>query len=62
MFSNDLRNRLNLQAKPTLFNIPNPLATVGGKRRDIQKIAASHSPGKHKVTGICEKNLHIFSL
>ena len=37
MFSNNLKNRLNHEAKPTLFNIPNPPAQVGQKRRLIKK-------------------------
>ncbi len=48
MFANDLRNRLNSEAKPTLFSIPNAPPTVGTKQRVIEKIPveASHSQGK----------------
>ena len=46
MFSNPLKNRLNPQAKPTLFNIPNPPARIGVKRRAIEKSATSHNKGK----------------
>ena len=35
MFTNHERNRLNTQAKPTLFKIPNPPPKVGQKRRAI---------------------------
>jgi hypothetical protein len=45
MFSNDLKNRLNPEAKPTLFNIPNPPPTVGVKRRAIERKTVSHSQG-----------------
>lgn len=48
MFSNPLRNRLNPQAKPTLFNIPNPPAKIGVKRRATEKSVTSHSKGKLK--------------
>ena len=37
MLSKDLKNHLNPEAKPILFNIPNPPATVGMKRRAIEK-------------------------
>ena len=37
MFTNHERNRLNTQAKPTLFKIPNPPPKVGQKRRAINK-------------------------
>ena len=40
MFANDLKNRLQPQAKPALFNIPNAPPTVVSKRRTIQKAAA----------------------
>ena len=46
MFANDLKNRLQPQAKPALFNIPNAPPTVVSKRRTIQKAAESHSKGK----------------
>ena len=48
MFANDLRNRLNPEAKPTLFSVPNPPPTVGTKRRVIEKVPAEahHSRGK----------------
>ena len=46
MFANDLKNRLQPQAKPTLFNVQNAPPTVGSKRRAIQKVAESHSKGK----------------
>ena len=48
MFANDLGNRLNPEAKPTLFNIPNAPPTVGNKRRVIEKVPvkATHSQGK----------------
>ena len=48
MFANDLRNRLNPEAKPTLFNISNAPPTVGNKRRVIEKVPveATHSQGK----------------
>ena len=45
MFSNDFKNRLNPEAKPTLFNIPKPSATVGMKRRAIEKKTVPHSQG-----------------
>ena len=45
MFSNDLKNHLNPEAKPTLFNIPNPPTTVGMKRRAIEKKTVPHSQG-----------------
>jgi len=48
MFSNPQKNRLNPQAKPTLFNIPNPPAKIGVKRRAIEKSATSHNKGKFK--------------
>ena len=47
MFANDLKNRLQPQAKPTLFNIPNIPPTVGSKWRAIQKEAESHSKGNN---------------
>ena len=50
MFSNHLKNRLNPQAKPTLFNIPNPPATVGIKRRAIEKKTVPHSQGNFKFS------------
>ena len=37
MFTNHLKNRLNAQAKPTLFNIPNPPPRVRQKRRMLQR-------------------------
>ena len=48
MFANDLRNQLNPKAKPTLFNIPNALPTVGNKQRMIEKVPveATYSQGK----------------
>lgn len=47
MFANDLKNRLQPEAKPTLFDIPNPPPTVGKKRRMvIKKVGESHSQGK----------------
>ena len=46
MFANDLKNRLQPQAKPTLFNIPNAPPTVGSERSAIQKVAEYHCKGK----------------
>ena len=37
MFTNHLKYRLNAQAKPTIFNIPNPPQRVGQKRRTLQR-------------------------
>ena len=37
MFTNPLKNRLNPEAKPTLFEIPNPPLQVGCKRRVIHR-------------------------
>ena len=37
MFYNDLRNRLKSDAKPTLFDIPNPPPTVSSKRRRLER-------------------------
>ena len=37
MFYNDLRNRLKSDAKPTLFEIPNPPPAVSSKRRRLQR-------------------------
>ena len=51
MFSNPLKNRLNPQAKPTFFNIPNPPATIGVKQRAIEKRATSHKKLNLKITG-----------
>lgn len=44
MYYNYLRNRLKSDAKPTLFNIPNPPAKVTSKRRALQKHPTSTSP------------------
>ena len=37
MFYNALRNRLKSDAKPTLFDLPNPPPTVSSKRRRLQR-------------------------
>ncbi|CAB4032325.1 THAP domain-containing [Paramuricea clavata] len=37
MFYNDLRNRLKSDAKPTLFEIPNPPPTISSIRRPLQR-------------------------
>ena len=44
MFANDLKNRLTPNAKPTLFDIPNPPAKLGQKRRTIQR--TPHTEGE----------------
>jgi hypothetical protein len=41
MFTSPLKNRLNPQAKPTLFDIPNAPPTVGQKRRFVERISTS---------------------
>ena len=50
MFSNDLKNRLNPQAKPTPFNIPSPPATESMKRRANEKKTVPHSQGDFKFS------------
>ena len=45
MFSNDAQNRLKTPAIPTLFDIPNPPAKVGSKRRLVEKVSAIESHG-----------------
>jgi hypothetical protein len=47
MFSNDKGNRLTKCAKPTLFNIPNPPAKVGEKRRLVEKVSTIQSEGNY---------------
>jgi hypothetical protein len=50
MFSNDKGNRLTKCAKPTLFNIPNPPAEVGEKRRLVDtfsKVSTIQSKGNY---------------
>ena len=37
MFLNFQKNRLKPDAKPTLFDIPNPPAKIGPKRRKLQR-------------------------
>ena len=44
MFYNYLRNRLKSDAKPTLFDIPNPPPKVGFKRRPLQRNVANDAP------------------
>ena len=39
MFTSPLKNRLNPQAKSTIFDIPNPPPTVGQKRRFVERIS-----------------------
>ena len=58
MFSNPLKNRLNPQTKPTLFNIPNPPARIRVKRRAIENKATSHNKGNVKY--IVYRHFHIF--
>jgi hypothetical protein len=44
MFYNYLRNRLTSDAKPTLFDIPNPPPTVSSKRRPLQREESPAAP------------------
>ena len=47
MFSNTSKSRLQRDAKPTLFDIPNPPARVGSKRKLIQRDPITHSQGNN---------------
>lgn len=48
MFLNFQKNRLKPDAKPTLFDIPNPPAKVGSKRRKLQR--TDTPPTRHGIT------------
>lgn len=50
MFLNFLKNRLKSDAKPTVFNIPNPPPQIGLKRRTIAKTVPSDVEGKYGFT------------
>ena len=45
MFTSPLKNRLNPEAKPTVFEIPNPPPQVGCKRRIIHRTNEDVSKG-----------------
>ena len=52
MFANDLRNRLNTEAKPILFNTPNAPPTAGNKRRVIEKVPVEATHSQSKILNI----------
>ena len=47
MFSNTSKSKLQRDAKPTSFNIPNPPARVGSKRKLIERNPITHSQGNN---------------
>jgi hypothetical protein len=47
IFSNQSKSRLRRDANPTLFNIPNPPARVGFKRKLIERDPITHSQGNN---------------
>lgn len=49
MFSNESKSRLTRDAKPTLFNIPNPPARVTSKRKLIERGPITHSQGNNAL-------------
>ena len=59
IFYNYLRNRLKSDAKPTLFDIPNPPPKIGLKRRAIQKNTICIAPsGNYHTTFFFSKKGH----
>ena len=50
MFLNFQKNRLKPDAKPTLFDIPNPPAKVGSKRRKLHRTDAP--PTRHGIKNV----------
>jgi hypothetical protein len=50
MFLNFQKNRLKPDAKPTLFDIPNPPAKIGPKRRKLQRTDSLLRRGLHEVS------------
>ena len=57
MFSNESKSRLRRDAKPTLFNIPNPPARVGFKRKMVERNPIIHSQGNNAYCIIAYKIL-----
>jgi hypothetical protein len=49
MFSNQSKSRLQRDAKPTLFEIPNPPARVGSKRKLVDRHPITHTQGNKKL-------------
>ena len=48
MFLNFQKNRFKQDAKPTIFDIPNPPAKIGSKRRKLHRTDAP--PRRHGIT------------
>ena len=59
MFLNFQKNRLKPDAKPTLFDIPNPPAKIGSKRRKLQRTDAP--PTRHGITKSTNVLIYFFT-
>lgn len=61
MLSNDKKDRLKNDAKPTLFDIPNPPAKVGQKRRVIQKEITIHGQGNYAIKNVNAHSIRLLN-